>query len=228
MQKIEHLKIVLGSGSPRRKQLLQEAGFSIRVMTKEIDETPPLGLVREAIAIKLAEMKAHELKPEINNDEILVTADTIVCFEDQVLNKPSTKTEALEMLETLNGKTHQVYTGVCVVKNEKSISFAVATNVHFNDLSKSQLENYIDEFKPYDKAGSYGAQESLPITMNPCSEEEIKFMEKINKPNLLDNCIVRDKQMKNPLIKKIDGSFFNVMGLPIVELTETLLDGQFN
>lgn len=228
MQKIEHLKIVLGSGSPRRKQLLQEAGFAIRVMTKEIDETPPLGLVREAIAIKLAEMKAHELKLEIKNDEILITADTIVCFENKVLNKPIDKTEALQMLETLNGKIHQVYTGVCVVKKGKSISFTVKTDVHFNDLSKSQLENYIDEFKPYDKAGSYGAQESLPSGMNPCSEKEINFMVEINRPKLLENCIVRNKQMGNPLIKKINGSFFNVMGLPIVELTETLLDGQFN
>lgn len=224
VRKISDLKIVLGSGSPRRKQLLSEAGFHFVVRTKEIDETPPAGLARNQIAEKLAQMKAEALQASLSSDEILITADTIVCLGDQVLNKPSDVEHAFKMLKALNGKTHQVYTGVCISKKEKSTVFSVKTDVEFNDLSDEAIKTYISICKPFDKAGSYGAQESLPAGINPCSTEELEFMASIGKPDIFKNTLTPGHAMNSPLIKKINGSYFNVMGLPIRELTLALLN----
>jgi septum formation protein len=223
-RKISNLKIVLGSGSPRRKQLLSEAGFHFVVRTKEIDETPPPGLVRNQIAEKLAEMKSDALRFDLAPDEILITADTIVCLGDKVLNKPLDESHAFEMLKALNGNTHQVYTGVCIRKNGESTVFSVKTDVEFNILSDEAIRDYIATCKPFDKAGSYGAQESLPEGINPCSADELKFMRSIGKPDIFKNTLTTGITIKKPLIKGITGSYFNVMGLPIRELTLALLN----
>lgn len=222
MKNITSLKIVLGSGSPRRKQLLEECGFNFIVRTKEIDETPPAGLVRAEIAMKLAEMKADALSNSMNDDEILITADTIVCLDDLVLNKPNDAAHAFEMLNLLSNKSHQVYTGVCILNKKAKTIFSVETDVLFNQLNDELIKKYINNFKPYDKAGSYGAQECLPFNMNPCSEKELAFMRSIGKPNLFENTLVQSDKENVPIIKSISGSYFNVMGLPVVELVDQL------
>lgn len=222
MKKFSSLNIVLGSGSPRRKQLLQECGFNFTVRTKEIDETPPIGLVRSEIAMKLAEMKADALVDSIKDDEILITADTIVCLNDMVLNKPNDAVHAFEMLKLLSDKSHQVYTGVCILNKKNKTIFSVETDVLFNKLSEELIQSYIRNFKPFDKAGSYGAQECLPTKMNPCSIKELEFMKSIGKPDLFENTLVQSEKENTPIIKSISGSYFNVMGLPVVELSEKL------
>ena len=221
MKKLNY-KLVLGSGSPRRKQLLAECGFEFTVRTKEIDETPPAGFLREEIAMKLAEMKSDALADSIQSDEILITADTIVCLNDLVLNKPMDELHAIEMLKLLSGKTHQVYTGVCIRSQSQKIIFSCETDVEFIQLNEQLILEYIRQFAPFDKAGSYGAQESLPEGMNPCSETEKDFMKEIGKPMLFENTLVQNSKNNIAIIKKINGSYFNVMGLPVVELSNHL------
>ena len=222
--KIAALNIVLGSGSPRRKQLLAEVGFHFEVRTKEIDETPPAGLHREEIAIRLSELKSQALQGSISENEILITADTIVCFHDQVLGKPKDHSEAFAMLKLLNGNTHQVYTGVSIYRTHLLKSFSIETNVEFNSMTDSMINEYIETYQPFDKAGSYGAQECLPSGMNPCSQIEIEFLNQIENKNLLSNTLFHDNKVNIPIIKNINGSYFNVMGLPIRELTLALID----
>ncbi len=222
MKNISSLKIILGSGSPRRKQLLAECGFNFTVKTKEIDETPPVGLLRENIAMKLAEMKADALANSIQDDEILITADTIVCLNDHVLNKPLDAEHAKQMLNLLSNCRHQVYTGVCILFKNKKTVFFCETDVFFYELTQEVIEQYIAIYSPFDKAGSYGAQESLPENTNPCSKEEIEFIKSIGKPYLFENTLVQTHKQNIPLIREIKGSYFNVMGLPIVELTKQL------
>ena len=222
MKNYSSLQIVLGSGSPRRKQLLSECGFNFIVRTKEIDETPPIGLVRADIAMKLAEMKASALEDTITQNEILVTADTIVCLDDLVLNKPKDAIHASEMLHLLSGKGHQVYTGVCILSRTKKVIFSCETDVYFNRLSDELIEKYIQNYSPYDKAGSYGAQECLPAGLNPCSAKELEFMKTINKSDLFEKTLIKSEKENIPIIQKIEGSYFNVMGLPVVELVDRL------
>ncbi len=222
MNSIGNYKIILGSASPRRKQLLAECGFNFTVRTKEIDETPSNGLKRSEIAIELAQMKSEALFDSLKENEILITADTIVCIDDIVLNKPGTQGHALEMLQQLSNRDHQVYTGVCIRNREQQISFFCETNVYFNLLTEDIISEYIKNYKPFDKAGSYGAQECLPMGYNPCSALEIEYMKAINKPLLFENTLSQINAATIPIIKKIDGSYFNVMGLPVVDLTNQL------
>jgi septum formation protein len=222
LKNLTAFKLVLGSGSPRRKQLLSECGFEFSIRTREIDETPPAGLLRSEIAMKLAEMKSDALLDSLADDEILITADTIVCLNEQVLNKPFDEPHAIEMLNLLNGKIHQVYTGVCIVSKTKKVIFYCETDVEFNSISDELILKYIREFSPFDKAGSYGAQECLPAGMNPCSETEKQYMISIGKPELFENTLVQLKKENIPIIKNINGSYFNVMGFPVVELSNQL------
>lgn len=217
MQKTK-TKILLGSGSPRRKQLIGALGFDFRVKQSHTDEIPKPGLRRSEIAKFLAEEKAQALEQERLPDEILITADTIVCLGDKVLNKPGDEMHAMEMLSELNGQTHQVYTGVCIINDNRKIIFSIESDVTFNKLTKEELQRYVRQYKPFDKAGSYGAQECLPIGMNPCSAGELEFLKEHNLENLFNDTLTQDNHNVIPLIKKIDGSYFNVMGLPIVEL----------
>jgi septum formation protein len=116
------------------------------------------------------------------------------------------------MLTTLSGKTHHVYTGVCIATKTKRKLFREETGVTFKNLNREEIEYYVDNFKPFDKAGSYGAQECLPHGMNPCSPDEIAFLQNIGKPNLAESTL---ESKAIAAIRQINGSYFNVMGLPI-------------
>ena len=159
-ENIRKYKIILASNSPRRQQLLHEMGISFEVRVKPVDEVFPPELSKEAVAIFLCELKAKAfLADEFEDDELLITADTIVCLGDEILNKPNDREHAIEMLTKLSGRKHEVITGVCLRSKEKMTSFAVSTQVYFRELSKDEIMYYVDVFQPFDKAGSYGIQE---------------------------------------------------------------------
>ena len=181
--------LILASKSPRRQYLLNELGLQFEVRTKEVDESFPANLKAQEIPLYLCKKKADAFNNELNENTIVITADTIVWIDGQVLNKPENFDDAVRMLKLLSGKMHEVYTGVCLRSKEKTKSFYALTKVYFKTLSQEEIEYYINNYNPYDKAGSYGAQEWLGYIA----------------------------------IEKIEGTYFNVMGLPIKELYEELL-----
>jgi septum formation protein len=151
--------LILGSASPRRKSLLEALGFSFEVQVFPTDEVFPDHLSAPDIAIYLAQKKANAFPKTITDGHLLLTADTIVVAENQVLNKPADQAEAFDMLQKLNEKTHEVYTGICVRSPVKSHTWAVRTAVTTNLFSEAMLHYYIHHFAPMDKAGAYGIQE---------------------------------------------------------------------
>ena len=152
-------KILLASASPRRRELIAELGFDFSIVkAPESDEIIPNDLKREQIAIHLAKEKS-ELYTELHDNEILVTADTIVWIDDIVLGKPVDADDAIQMLKLLSGKEHFVFTGVCLRSVFKTISFHAETMVKFANLSDDEISYYVENFKPFDKAGAYGIQE---------------------------------------------------------------------
>ena len=215
-------KILLGSGSPRRKTLLKELGIDFRILVSETDEIPLPHLLRGDIAKYLADEKADILKNKIHADEILITADTIVWLNSSMLGKPENEDEAFRILSKLNGCMHQVYTGICLMDVNTRKTFCVESNVLFRRLTETEIREYVHLYKPFDKAGAYGAQESLAEGVNPCSEKEIKFLKKYGIENLFERTLSTEKKKRIPIIDHIDGSYFNVMGLPVVELIEEL------
>jgi septum formation protein len=219
-------KIVLGSGSPRRKLLLKEMGIDFRVLVSDTDEIPLSHHTGGEIAVHLAEEKAEALRDKISDDELLITADTIV-WKDELLGKPKDANEAFEMLKKLNDKEHIVYTGICLLDKNNKKSICVESKVIFKRLTEDEIKEYISLYKPFDKAGSYGAQECLPEGKNPCSEAEIKFMKNNGFDKLFENTQTSDTRKRIPIIDHIEGSYFNVMGLPIVELVEELKRKKF-
>ena len=150
--------LVLASSSPRRQYLMKEAGFDFTVEKPDVDETFPPELPADQVAKYLAEKKAEVFRLAMK-DEIVVTAETIVLLKNKILNKPADRSEALSMLSDLSGNTHKVITGVCILSKEKETSFDDTTEVTFQKLIKHEIEFYVDKYKPYDKAGSYGAQD---------------------------------------------------------------------
>jgi septum formation protein len=150
--------IVLASSSPRRQYLMKEAGFHFTTEKPEVDESFPNDLPVEQVARYLAEKKAEYFRLTMR-DEIIVTADTVVILNDRIINKPEDRNEAIRMLADLSGKTHLVMTGVCILSKEREESFDDTTEVTFQELTKSEIEFYVDNYKPYDKAGAYGAQD---------------------------------------------------------------------
>lgn len=152
-------KIILGSGSPRRKELLANLGFTFEVRTKDTDESYPSTMNCKEVPTFLAKQKANALLPELTIDELLICADTVVVLNNDILGKPANKAEALDMLNRLSGNKHEVITGVFIGNNEKQIIFSETTEVSFNNISQTDINYYIDNFQPYDKAGSYGIQE---------------------------------------------------------------------
>lgn len=152
--------IILASSSPRRQYLLKEAGFEFTVEKPDIDESFPSSLPVERVAKYLAERKAEVFRPNMKN-EIVITADTVVILGNTILNKPADKPEALHMLQGLSGKTHLVMTGVCILSKEKELAFDDTTEVTFKKLTDPEINYYIDNYKPYDKAGAYGAQDFI-------------------------------------------------------------------
>ena len=156
-------KIILASQSPRRKQLLEWAEVPFEIIVKETDESYPDYLSIDEIAIHIARNKALAIQPTVHNAIPILAADTIVVLEGRIIGKPKDRADALNILTSLSGKKHQVITGVVILQNEKEIAFAETTEVHFHDLNLMQIEFYVDNYKPYDKAGAYAIQEWIGV-----------------------------------------------------------------
>ncbi len=181
-------QLVLGSKSPRRQELLAGMGFDFEVRTKDTEEDFPQTIPLKDVPVFLAEIKANALVDELNQGEVLITSDTIVLLENEILGKPTSPENAKEMLQKLAGKSHEVITGVHLKSLEKSISFSVSTNVFFKPLTPEMIDFYVENYKPFDKAGAYGIQEWIGFVG----------------------------------IERIEGSYFNVVGLPVAELWDAL------
>ncbi len=156
-------KIILASGSPRRKQLLEWAEVPFEIMVKETDETFPAGLKVEEVAIHIARQKAMAVQSLVNNDSVILAADTIVVLNERIIGKPKGREDAINILSGLSGHRHRVITGVVIVLDKKEISFSDSTDVYFHELSREQIEFYVDKYKPYDKAGAYAIQEWIGV-----------------------------------------------------------------
>ena len=155
-------KLILASNSPRRRQLLTDLGLAYEIRLREVDETYPPHLRRAEVAEYLARHKAAAYAPDLAPDEVVLTADTIVCLGDDVLNKPADAAEAAAMLGRLQGRAHEVFTGVCLRGGDgQEVVFSDQTTVHFRPLSAAEIDFYIARHQPFDKAGAYGAQDWL-------------------------------------------------------------------
>ena len=161
--KINLRKLILASSSPRRKQLLDEAGFWFDVILLPFEEIYPDDMARHEVAIYLAEEKAKAASHLIHGDEILLTADSIVVLNDFIFGKPKDEKEAYKILAHLSGKKHMVYTGVCLKDSLKLISFTGKSEVFFRELNHEEIMWYIQQYKPFDKAGSYAIQEWIGL-----------------------------------------------------------------
>lgn len=154
-------KIILGSQSPRRKQLMEGLEIPFTVKTSEADESFEDSVPIREVAMHLAERKMDALIKNIKPNELIITADTTVILNEQILNKPVDEADAVRMLNLLSGKMHEVITGVCMSTKKNRISFFDVTRVYFRTLSPETIEDYVKKHKPYDKAGSYGIQEKI-------------------------------------------------------------------
>jgi septum formation protein len=188
IEELNKYRIILASRSPRRQQLLSELGLKFEVVVKEWEEGFPGNLKAEEIALYVATQKAGYFKAGIKEDEIVITADTIVWCNDMVLDKPVDLSAAGRILREISGNTHEVITGVALLSANRETSFYSSTKVTFEKLSDEEIDFYIQNFKPFDKAGAYGIQEWIGIAA--CS--------------------------------RIEGSYFNVMGLPVQQVYQEL------
>jgi septum formation protein len=183
-------RMILASRSPRRQQMLKELGLKFDIVIKEYDESYPDGMKGDEIARHIAFEKAALFTNELSDNEIVITADTIVWCNNHVLGKPVDRNDAVRILKEISGNTHEVITGVSFRSKAKELTFSESTKVTFEKLSEEDIFYYIDNYKPYDKAGAYGIQEWIGIVA--CSH--------------------------------IDGSYFNVVGLPVQRLYRELQD----
>lgn len=175
-------RLVLGSASPRRKELMSGAGLDFTIRLANVDEsTFPDFEEKSEVPQYLSRVKAEALRDSLANDELLITADTVVLSDKEILGKPANRAEAISMLQRLSGNMNRVVTGVTLMTIDKTESFKVSTDVFFRKLDLKEIEYYVDTCKPYDKAGAYGIQEWIGYIG----------------------------------ISRIEGSFYNVMGLPI-------------
>lgn len=181
-------KIILASKSPRRSQLLREAGIPFEVKTRDTPEDYPADLPIEDVASYIARKKAKAANDFLEKDTILLTADSVVVLGNKVYGKPRSKKEACQFLRELSGKAHKVITGVCLLSSEKEVTFSSESIVHFANLSEEEISYYVETFKPFDKAGAYAIQEWIGI----CK------------------------------IKKIEGTYTNIMGLPVDRVYQAL------
>lgn len=188
LNNLKPYKIILGSQSARRHELLSGLKISFDIVNIDVDETYPKSIVGVDIPMYLAEKKADAYKPQMQDNTLLITADTIVWHEGKVLGKPVDKNEASQFLQLLSGKTHQVITGVCITTLERRKVFHVISEVRFSRLTQAEIDFYLEHFEPYDKAGAYGVQEWIGYIG----------------------------------VEHINGSYFNVMGLPVQRLYNEL------
>lgn len=156
-------KIILASQSPRRKQLLEWAEVPFEIIVKETDETYPADLSIGEIAVHIARNKALAIQHAVTEAMPILAADTIVVLEGRIIGKPKDREDAISILSSLSGKEHEVITGVVIVNNSKEVAFAETTKVQFHELSPAQIEFYVDNYKPYDKAGAYAIQEWIGV-----------------------------------------------------------------
>lgn len=153
-----NLSIILASKSPRRQEILSQMGVTFTIKTKEIEESFPSDLSPTDAVLYIAEKKAKAFIDELD-DELLISSDTLVCLENEIIGKPSSVEDAFFSLSKLAGKMHRVITAVCFLKNKQMHSFYDTTEVYFKPLSEVEINYYIDHYKPFDKAGAYGIQE---------------------------------------------------------------------
>lgn len=156
-------KIILASQSPRRKQLLEWAELPFEIVVKETDERFPPGLTPDEVAIYIARNKAIAVQELRNGNEVILAADTIVVLGDNIIGKPVHREDAVSILLALSGSTHKVITGVVIRKGDQEIAFADTTEVEFHNISVTEIEFYVDKYKPYDKAGAYAIQEWIGV-----------------------------------------------------------------
>ena len=189
LRMVEGYQVILASNSPRRKELLGGLGISFKVRTlQDIDESYPDTLRGEEIPIYISGKKAEAYRQTMADDELIITADTIVYDNNKVLGKPRNREEAIHMLRELSGHAHEVITGVSIVTKEKTVQFASTSKVFFAALTNEEIAYYVDAYQPFDKAGAYGIQEWIGFVG----------------------------------VTRIEGSYFNVMGLPIQRLYTVL------
>lgn len=188
LENLKKYKIILGSASPRRQELLRGINLDFEVIPMDVEESYPPYLTGVEIPMYLADKKADAYKNMLNDELMVITADTIVFLDGKVLGKPVDKADAFKMLQRLSGKTHQVITGVCINTNLRRRTFHTISEVKFARLNDTEIEYYLEHYAPYDKAGSYGVQEWIGFIA----------------------------------VENINGSYFNVMGLPIQRLYNEL------
>lgn len=187
--KLKDFNIILASASPRRRELLRATGIEYTLASKfDCEECYPTTLIAEDVAPYLAELKSNAYPTPLGARDILITADTTVVLGNSVLGKPSTEEEARQMIARLSGVEHSVITGVTIRSRERTRTFAATSKVRFAELSQEQIDYYVANYKPMDKAGAYGIQEWIGYVG----------------------------------IESIDGSFYNVMGLPVQRLCKEL------
>jgi septum formation protein len=189
MKRSINYKIILASNSPRRRELLKglDIDFEVRVIP-DIDETHPSNIPPDEIPLRLARKKADAYFSTISRDELIITADTVVVLDNDVLEKPADREDAIRMLKRLSGRKHRVITAVTLTTAGKRKEFSVTSTVDFAELTCEEIEYYVDKYKPFDKAGAYGIQEWIGYIG----------------------------------VRGIEGSFYNVMGLPIQRLYREL------
>lgn len=183
--RLKPFRVILASHSPRRQQLIRDAGIDyILADCYDVEEVYPDTLAPEEVPLYLSRLKSSSYPEPLNETDILITADTVVCINDCVLGKPSDREDAIRIIGLLSGNRHEVVTGVTLRSIGHSFSFSAKSTVYFRKLTREEIEYYVDTYKPYDKAGAYGIQEWIGYVG----------------------------------IEGIEGSFYNVMGLPIQQL----------
>lgn len=189
LDNLKKYRIILGSNSPRRKTLLAGLDIDFEVKTiPGIDESYPSTLPFEEVPLYISGKKAEAFQKEMTDDELLITADTVVVTDKEILGKPKDKADAVRILNLLSGREHRVITGVHIITKEKSTEFSVVSTVSFAQLKPEEISYYLEKYSPYDKAGSYGIQEWIGYIG----------------------------------VESINGSFYNVMGLPVQRLYREL------
>jgi septum formation protein len=185
---MKKLKIVLASKSPRRKELLGNIVAEFEIRTKEIEEIYPPELDASLVPEYLAKLKASAFTETMADNELIITSDTVVTMNDEIYGKPKDREDAIRILSELSGKSHDVITGVCLRLKDKELVFSETTRIHFKALSLEEIEYYIDNYQPYDKAGAYAIQEWIGMIG----------------------------------IERMEGDYFNVVGLPLFRLNQEL------
>ena len=181
-------RIVLASASPRRRQLLEWAEIPFDIVVRDTPETWPPGLSTSDIPVHIARNKALAVLPAADAGRLILAADTVVVLGEEIIGKPKDREDAVNILLRLAGRRHEVITGVALLKGETELSFADRTAVWFHELTRTEIEGYVDRYKPYDKAGAYAIQEWIGVVG----------------------------------IRRIEGDFYNVMGLPVSRVVQAL------